>query len=173
MLEQRREFLRPEDAHFTLAHDYPVPPPVLWQWLNDPRKIIHWAQREMHPAARPGGRTGPGARNHCVHGQQLSMVETVLDWRPFEYFTVDQESKALPGNFKMTYQLEPTPVGTHLTWSTSFHPKLPVPEFIARAMCLGIARIFSMDKELDHLAHLIADDLKGELAPSPALAASA
>jgi hypothetical protein len=43
---------------------------------------------------RPGGRTGAGARNHCAHGKNGKTLETVLDWKPFEYFMAEQAPNA-------------------------------------------------------------------------------
>ena len=33
------------------------------------------------------GRRGVGAENRCMHGKD-AIIEEVLDWRPFDYFTV-------------------------------------------------------------------------------------
>ena len=38
--------------------------------------------RELKQQAR-----GIGTKNHCIHGKD-AIVEEVLDWRPFDYFTV-------------------------------------------------------------------------------------
>lgn len=53
------------------------------------------SQQTAAPAAgdRPGstrrihGHRGPGTTTHCVHGRD-AIVEEILDWRPFEHFTV-------------------------------------------------------------------------------------
>lgn len=37
---------------------------------------------------RKGNRSGVGSVNHCAYGRGIS-YKTVLDWRPFEYVTVD------------------------------------------------------------------------------------
>jgi hypothetical protein len=54
--EARRVFVKPDEATITVTHDYPLPPPALWSWLNDPQKIIDWAKRDMRPNLRLGGR---------------------------------------------------------------------------------------------------------------------
>jgi hypothetical protein len=36
--------------------------------------------------ARPSGRNGAGAKNHCAHGKGVT-EEIIQDWRPFEYAT--------------------------------------------------------------------------------------
>jgi hypothetical protein len=85
----------------------------VWEWLNDPKKRPLYGFEDhltFVPVELPGGRSGVGARTHCVHGEKLYMVETVLDWRPFEYYTVEQK---LPGPLseRATFQLKPLPNG--------------------------------------------------------------
>jgi hypothetical protein len=54
---------------------------------------------------RPGGLVGAGAINHCNHGVGM-VAETILDWQPFEYFTI--EMRVTPGNLSVveTIRLE-------------------------------------------------------------------
>lgn len=159
LLEKRRAFVGPEEADVVFEASLPVPPPVVWQWLNDPHMIVRWSpDRHMVPAARPGGRTAVGARNHCVHGKQLTMIETVLDWRPFDYFTVENESKAFPANFYITYQLEPTRDGTRLVccWKTKF--RLPLPAALHPPLGRLLIGLFGIDREIDCLKRLIAEE---------------
>ena len=174
--EARRVFIKPDEAIITVTHDYPLPPPALWSWLNDPQKIAEWAGRDMQPNLRPAGRTGAGARNHCIHGKNLSMIETVLDWQPFDYFTVEQASQMMPMNFYLTYQLEPTPAGTRLTVTMKAKLKQPLPNALAPAALKLVNRVFGMDKEYDALARLIVEEAAqegGEGLAASAAAASA
>ena len=55
---------------------------------------------------RPKGRTGAGATTHCVHGKNTAMRELVLDWKPFDYYTVEQDSGPM-GVVQATFRLEP------------------------------------------------------------------
>ena len=89
----RRMVIDRSEADLLYEFDYPAPPPVVWDWLNDPEKRVKWeyADRHMFPFFLPRGRTAAGAVNHCLHGKNLTMIETVLDWRPFDYFTVNQD----------------------------------------------------------------------------------
>jgi len=98
LLESRQVIVASEIADAGLRSELDAPPPIVWEWLNDPQKrnlwwesFTHWTER-----LRPGGRTGPGAVNHCDHGVG-EMLETVLDWRPFDYYTV--EMNITPGHF--------------------------------------------------------------------------
>ena len=115
-------------ANLIYEFDYPAPPPVVWDWLNDPQKRLQWeyAGRHMFPIFLPKGRTTAGAVNHCMHGKNLAMVETVLDWRPFDYFTVTQDVLQAV-MMTITFQLQPTTTGTHLTYICHLKPQISIP----------------------------------------------
>jgi uncharacterized protein YndB with AHSA1/START domain len=90
LTEARQVFVTAEEADLVLEQDIVAPAPVIWDWLNDPQKRTRWMhERTWKAGARPGGRTGVGARNHCAHGSTTA-VETILDWRPFDYVTAEQ-----------------------------------------------------------------------------------
>jgi hypothetical protein len=130
IIESRRVFISPEEADHTFIFDFDAPPSVIWHWLTDIEKKTLLADGEavFTAQSRPGGRSGPGASNHCAHGKNLkgSLVETILDWRPFEYFTLD----GTEGNnhMRQTYRLEPISDGmrTRLHFHTlMISPSLP------------------------------------------------
>jgi hypothetical protein len=130
IIETRRIFISPEEADYTFTFDFEAPPSVIWHWLTDIDKKTLLAEGEavFTVQSRPGGRSGPGASNHCAHGKNLkgSLVETILDWRPFEYFTLD----GTEGNnhMRQTYRLEPISDGmrTRLHFHTlMISPSLP------------------------------------------------
>jgi hypothetical protein len=88
LVQARRRFITSEQADLVITQNLSEPLTAVWDWINDPRKRIQWDDLdEVRPILRPGGRNGPGARNHCIHGK-LVAVEDVLDWRPFDYFTI-------------------------------------------------------------------------------------
>jgi hypothetical protein len=115
-------------ADLLYEFDYPASPLIVWDWLNDPQKRQKWeyADRRMFPVFLPKGRTNIGAINHCLHGSQVTMIETVLDWRPFEYFTVTQD---VPQAVLMTitFHLLPTETGMRLIYACSLQPQIPLP----------------------------------------------
>jgi hypothetical protein len=100
LLETSRVVVTPEIADASLKSEFDAPPPVVWEWLNDPQKRNLWweSYTRWTKRLRPGGRTGPGAVNHCDHGMG-EMLEIVLDWRPFDYYTV--EMQITPGHFNL------------------------------------------------------------------------
>ena len=91
----RHIVITPEEAHVTKVYEIAAPPAVVWDWANDPYRRSLWVHGTTWSLGdRPGGRTGAGARNHCAHGKNEKTLETVLDWRPFEYFTAEQAPDA-------------------------------------------------------------------------------
>lgn len=88
-MDARRVALTDADAHAVLPYDFHLSPPALWDWLTAAEKRSRWMPgRTWKALDRPGGRTAAGARNHCAHGYGLGYtLETILDWRPFDYFT--------------------------------------------------------------------------------------
>jgi hypothetical protein len=90
--------------------------------------------------ATAAGRRGAGTRNHCVHGKD-AVLEEILDWRPFDYFTIDRKT---PMPFlkpmRVTYEFEDTPEGTRLTEYSS-----PAPGFGQRLAFSAMNRMIAGD----------------------------
>ena len=88
-LEGRRMFVDKDDADIVVVGDFAVPPPIAWEWIQDPVKRNLWGHNVSWSSGdRPRGRMGSGASNHCAHGKGV-LTEVVLDWRPFEYSTTE------------------------------------------------------------------------------------
>jgi len=158
IVERRRVFLEAHDSDLVLIHDFATPPSVVWDWMTDPQKRTRWMHGRVWSAqARPNGRNGVGARNHCAHGKDVA-VETILDWRPFDYFSVEQ----LVSGTKMleTVQLEAlannaTRVHTHIQLAASLPRFIKVPlvkYIITRFVHYKNEEIFS------HLARLMEEE---------------
>jgi uncharacterized protein YndB with AHSA1/START domain len=149
------------DADLIYEFDYPAPPPIVWDWLNDPHKRLKWeyADRHMFPIFMPKGRTTVGAVNHCMHGNNVSMVETVLDWRPFDYFTVTQD---VPQAVIMTitFQLLPTATGTHLIYICSLQPqiRLPMPASLKLAAVKSELDKLKVKEAYEKIAQLVMQE---------------
>ncbi len=149
LVETRHMFINADEAHISVTVDYPVTPAVLWDWLNDPAKIISWSpNRYIVPVLRVGGRIGVGARNHCMHGKKITMIETVLDWKPFSYFTIQQESKMIPVDFFITNALEPLGEnGSRLSFNLIAKFPVPLPGWLSARLGGMVVKVFGMDKE--------------------------
>jgi hypothetical protein len=116
----RQVILGPENAHMVTQVDLPASPVVVWDWLNDPQKRLQWSGLEIRPMLRPGGRLKEGAQNHCIHGKEV-IVEEILDWRPFDYFTVSRAASL--GKIVNTLALVPNGETTLLIDYARFEPK--------------------------------------------------
>jgi hypothetical protein len=172
LTEARHVVVTPEQAHRVYGVECDAPPPVVWEWLNDPRHRLEWEKLHIQPALRPGGRTAAGATNHCMHGKTMSMVETVLDWRPFEYYTVDKDSrmKTMPIDFVVTYWLEPLANGTRTRLTVYVQVRMPAPKSLLRPAGRFALKVFGIDQEFDLLARLIAQS-RSSMQPLAAAAA--
>jgi hypothetical protein len=110
----RRILVTSEDAHAIIQADIVAPPAIVWEWLNDPQKRAVWEHTDVK-AEKHNGRRGLGARNHCLHGKQAATIQTMVDWKPFDYFTYEsQDTDAPKPELLITHQLTATPDGTHL-----------------------------------------------------------
>jgi len=110
LMQARRVVVDETGALYRFSCVFSAPPPVVWSWLNDAEKRRRAAggrsPLEFIPVLRPGGRTSAGAVTHCVHGSKVEMRERVVDWNPFEYFTLEQNIGAM-GVVTVTFRLEP------------------------------------------------------------------
>jgi len=131
--EMRRILIDEKDADLIISVDFPTPPAVTWDWIQDPVKRNEWTGGHVHwsMGERPQGRRGKGASNHCAHGKTLS-TEVILDWRPFEYSTADSFENGKK-TFSETFRLEPLPDGcTRVHDLMQLH--MPLPRFVRRLM---------------------------------------
>ena len=150
-------FLTEKDAHLYFSVDFPTPPPVTWEWLQDPgrRNVwgggVHWTSGD-----RPKGRAGAGASNHCAHGKTVS-TEVTVDWRPFDYSTIDsyENGKKI---FSETIRLEALPNGgTRLHDYCQLH--LPLPQWLRKIAARAIMIYhFKYDQLLRRAAQLAGEE---------------
>ena len=114
----RRIVVEPDEplAFEAMECDLPVPPAMAWAYVTDVEKKIRWQQgldgMTMTGLAR--GRIGPGATQHCAHGDS-STLHDIVDWRPFDYVTWHIR---LPMGAVVRQTAEFTPLesgGTHLS----------------------------------------------------------
>jgi class 3 adenylate cyclase len=116
LVDERRVYVSQAEAHMQFSYDLPIPPVEAWEWLNDPIKHGQLLHAEIVPHFLSNGRMGPGASNHCVHGEKLADIQTILDWRPFTYFTLEHEIQGWFGKALVeTIEMAPTEMGSHLT----------------------------------------------------------
>jgi len=116
--QRRRVLVEPADAVFEMTDDVPAPPQVVWEFVTTPGRRMEWQAAGgvtgVTEQLAAGGRRGVGAVNHCMHGPD-AIIEEILDWRPFDYFT-DRSTMGGGGpTFISSYEFEPTASGTRVT----------------------------------------------------------
>jgi hypothetical protein len=155
LVDARRVFISKEEADATISYDFSFPQPIIWEWLNDPFKRSLWnVGTNWSTVLKPGGRTQSGAVNHCAHGKSVT-VENILDWRPFDYFTVEY-----PGfKTRVTEQLIPTSNGTRLTANMQINISLP--KFLKRIVGnVFVKKLFEFEKTWVNIERLIAEEMQ-------------
>lgn len=157
--DQRRILIDEKDADAIFRIDFPTPPPLTWEWIQDPQKRNLWVEHvRWSTGDRPKGRAGKGASNHCAHGKTLS-TEVTLDWRPFEYSTADsfENGKKM---FSETFRFEPLPGGgTRVHDVMQMH--LPLPRFLKRPIVRFILlRQMKYDQLLKKAAQLAGEEFQ-------------
>lgn len=161
IVEARRILLDEADADVIVRVDFPAPPAVAWDWLQDPVKRNLWTGGHVHWSVgdRPQGRRGKGASNHCAHGKSLS-TEVILDWRPFEYSTTESFDSGKK-TFAETIRFELLPNG-----STRVHDlmqiHMPFPRFLRRMMARYVILYqHHFDEALREAARLAQESFSG------------
>ena len=112
--ELKRVTVSDRTAFARIQDDLSIAPETAWTYLTDPghrARLIPGVERIDEVPS--DGRRGVGTRNHCVHGDGATLEE-ILDWRPFEYFTLES---VIPGalRFVTMTAFEPIEGGTRVT----------------------------------------------------------
>ena len=114
--ETRREFLKPEDADFTVRATIPAPAPLVWEYLTTPAGYSQVSPDIVRREEHTQGRRGVGSSTHCMHGDGSSHMEEILEWRPFEDFTYLIKDPEM-GLIRDTVELTPDDGGTRIRYS--------------------------------------------------------
>lgn len=174
-VESRNRIIVPEaEAIFRFEHMTPAPPQMLWEFVTTPGRRMGWqAGVTGVEVTATGNRRGVGSTNHCLHGKRAS-VEQLLDWRPYDYFTIRNTVPTPMGklHFLQTTAFEPTPGGTVL------HLRMGPPETrrertVARLMTPMLERALQassarLTDQLDAELRRHISDAGGESAPPQA-----
>ena len=148
--------IRPEEAHAVVERVFDAPPSLIWDWLNDMNKRSRWTTNARWSVLeRPKERTSADASNHCA---THDVIERVLDWRPFDYYTVRLEASPWP--VFMTIEMHETDEGTLLRWCIRIDSRLPrwVLTRVARRI---VTRIMELEASLEQLADRLAEARPG------------
>jgi uncharacterized protein YndB with AHSA1/START domain len=117
--ERQRVFVDADHAIFTNVTTVEAPPQVVWEFMTTPGRRMQWqwagGTTAIDEKASTGNRRGVGTVNHCMHGP-AAIIENVLDWRPFDYFTTRSQLPYGGPSFVGTFEFEPTPTGTNVIY---------------------------------------------------------
>ena len=89
-LNEMRFIVNPETAWFKIELDIPFPPSLIWDYVTTP--ALEGPILGLESVTREddlGGRTRRGAIFHCAH-YSADFFNKVVDWKPFNYYTVQQ-----------------------------------------------------------------------------------
>lgn len=161
LTESRRAFLTEQEAHFTLRRSYSLPPARVWELLTDASVRNVWEiGADWSVVRRPSGRSGPGATNHCANSD---FMEEVLDWRPFDYYTVGLSYGKL--TVHVTGELIADGDDTDVRWSMALVSVLP--RSLRGPACRFMAkRLMRAPARFDKLDSLVAEEEAARLARS-------
>jgi uncharacterized protein YndB with AHSA1/START domain len=113
--ESRRVYVDPDESWFKVEIDVHANPTLVWDYLADPKLRRHWLQADgMTVTGSDKGRLSEGSEYHCAHGD-LTVIQTIVDWKPFEYMTLDV-SFAKDQRFRLTTRLTPLNGTTRVSW---------------------------------------------------------
>jgi len=114
--EKNRQFVNAQEAWIKCELDLPFPPALIWEYLTKPDLEAGFLGYDYGERTDSGGRVQEGSGFHCAHGD-LHVYSKILDWKPFEYYTMQQSAMGL--NYMSTRRLMPlengTRVGIYLT----------------------------------------------------------
>ena len=146
---RRKITVDPDDAWITIEVEVPFPPSVIWgvittPALEGPLLGLEYVKR----VDELGGRTRPEAKFHCAHSSG-DFFNTVVDWKPFEYYTVHQNVGSV--EYYRTIRLDYDGATTKFTMLVS-KPEKQAPEgfrdFLEAAARAGYERLPFAIREL-------------------------
>lgn len=156
---RQRVYVDADHALFSNVTVVDAPPQVVWDFLTTPGRRMEWqwagGTTGISEQPATGNRRGVGTVNHCMHGPD-AIIEQVLDWRPFDYFTTRSQLPNGGPSFVATFEFEPTPTGTNVIY------RLNAPKKAAeRAALAGLEPLFqqSFGKGLDVLKGVAVDEV--------------
>jgi len=120
--DRKRILITPEAAWLAIGWDFPYPPSVIWEYLTTFRLEQQFAGYDLVERTDAlGGRTQPETTYHCAHGE-LQFFNKVLDWKPFEYYTIHQRIGGFL-EYMQSRVLTATETGTRLSFYTAEPPE--------------------------------------------------
>jgi hypothetical protein len=124
--EKRRFIVTPEESWLTFEWNSACPLSMVWEYLITPRLEQEWAGYDfVERTDSLGGRLRPEAAYHCAHGD-VHFFNTILDWKPFEYVSLEQNIN-IGIKLVQTRYIHESPTGTKIIFHVR-EPDTPVSE---------------------------------------------
>lgn len=112
--EGSRILVTSEDALITCEFEYPLAPMLMWDYVTKPEfKAMLSGSDTAVIDNMDNGRISLDSAYICAHGKSIT-PQTVVDWQPFEQFTIHSPIPMGMYVYWTTY-LEPTKTGTKVT----------------------------------------------------------
>ncbi|MBI3151875.1 MAG: DUF2652 domain-containing protein [Chloroflexi bacterium] len=150
-LDEMRYVVNPETAWIKIELEIPFPPSLIWDYITTP--ALEASILGLISVTRDddlGGRTRPGIKFHCSHSSG-DFFNKVVDWKPFNYYTVQQTVAGLEyyRMIRLEYDGTVTKFGVYVS-----HPDKEAPEgfrdFLEIAARQGYERLApSMQADLE------------------------
>jgi len=148
----------PEDALFVVSRDFPIGPALTWDYLTEPRyRAIFMGSHDASVDGRNDGRLGTGSTYYCAHGKFV-FPQMIVDWQPFEQFTLESSSNFPRASSLATHTLTTTDGGARLTVACSRSRG----RFLSRLVDEVFNRLFGprgVRKSCDIIGGIIHEDL--------------
>jgi len=134
--EKHRLTVSPEDVWLTFEWESLHPLATVWEYLTTPRLEKIWAEYDLVERTDSlGGRMGTESTYHCAHGE-LEFFNKILDWKPFEYVTLEQNI-SIGVQLIETRRVSESAAGTKVIFDVR-KPDAPVTNEIKQALDEGI-----------------------------------
>ena len=111
--DETRLALDPANALYVAEDDFPVPPPLLWEYITKPEYRSIFFSDSQTLTKGDNARIGKDSVYVCAHGEQ-QVLHTILDWQPFDQYTFRQWDARLKLSQFLTLKLHPAGEGTRL-----------------------------------------------------------
>ncbi len=115
---RRRKVVPYEQAWAKAEVEIAAPPVLVWDYFTKPElKMAMAGLSFMERTDQRGGRQGVQSEFHCAH-EGLEFRYQIVDWQPFDYFTVRQTDSWSNLEYHETYTFTATPAGTRFAAAT-------------------------------------------------------
>ncbi len=109
--DHRKILVDPEKAWVQFERDIPALPADIWDHATQPKFKKEWAHlSSIVRVDKVGKRAGNATKYHCVH-EMGNFDYEVVDWRPFDYWTVSGVVGPLKFRYLQTERIVPTESG--------------------------------------------------------------